>query len=273
MKLSYTHIILTAAAVVVVFFYTACKKSETKPVVKLASVTDTSNSKIAFTLMQGLTGAYGGTNINDGVKAESNITDGQNNGAIVFKKVPLCGFTIDTTFNTKTKSADTSKTFFGNFKFVYTCSTDRPDGYLTHDSVVRVAVSPLLKNTFTAAQDYTVKALDTTYKLVSTSGSILSITDNAIYKDGFSVGYEYNYNSYTLRGLKIDFTKGSADIITGTAEFKSTTSYLHPGDKQVTEVSNTGTITFLGNHKARLHLNEKNKSYSVDLLTGGVTTI
>ncbi|MCO5946170.1 hypothetical protein [Mucilaginibacter flavidus] len=271
MKLNYTRIILTAAAVV--FFYTACKKSETKPDAKTLSAIDTSNTKIAFNLMQGLSGAYGGTNINDGIKAESNITNGQNNGAIVFKKVPLCGFAIDTTFNTKTKSADTNKTFFGNFKFVYTCSTDRPDGYRTHDSVVSVAVSPLLKNSFTAAQDYTVKALDTTYKLVSTNGSILSITDNAIYKDGFSVGYDYNYNSYTLHGLKIDFTKGSADIITGVAEFKSTTSYLHPGDKQVTEVSNTGTITFLGNHKARLHLNEKNKSYSVNLLTGGVTAI
>lgn len=272
MKLNYTRIILMA--VVVAFFYTACKKSETKLVVKLVSVTDTSNAKITFTLMQGLTGAYGGTNINDGIRAESNISNGQkNNGAIVFKKVPLCGFAIDTTFNTKTKSADTNKTFFGNFKFVYTCSTDRPDGYRTHDSVVRVAVSPVLKNTFTAAQDYTVKALDTTYKLISTSGSILSVTDNAIYKDGFSVGYDYNYSSYTLRGLKIDFTKGSADIITGVAEFKTTTSYLHPGDKAITEVSNTGTITFLGNHKARLHLTEKNKSYSVNLFTGGVTAI
>jgi hypothetical protein len=260
-------------AATVVFFYAGCKKSETKPAANGTSLTDTSTSKIAFSLMQGLTGAYGGTNINDGVKAESNITDGQNNGAIVFKKVPLCGFTIDTTFNTKTKSADTSKTFFGNFKFIYTCSTDRPDGYLTHDSVVRVAVSPQLKSTFTAAQDYTVKALDTTYKLVSTNGTILSVTDNAIYKDGFSVGYEYNYNRYSLRGLKIDFTKGGADIITGTAEFNTATSYLHPGDQAATEVSNTGTITFLGNHKARLHLNEKNKSYSVNLLTGGVTAI
>jgi len=271
MKLTYTRIIATAT--IVVFFYTACKKSETKPVVQTGSLTDTSTAKIAFSLMQGLSGAYGGTNINDGVKAESNITDGQNKGAIVFKKVPLSGFTIDTTLNSQKKSADTAKTFFGNFKFVYTCSTDRPDGYLTHDSVVRVATSPLLKNSFTTAQNYTVKALDTTYKLISTNGSILSVTDNSIYKDGFSVGYVYNYNSYTLKGLKIDFTKGNADIITGVAEFKSTTSYLHPGDKAATEVSNTGTITFVGNYKARLHLNEKNKSYTIDLITGAITAI
>ena len=260
-------------AVTIVFFYTACKKSETKPDAKTLSAIDTSNAKIALNLMHGLTGVYGGANINDGVKAESNITDGQNHGAIIFKKVPLCGFTIDTTFNRKAKSADSAKTFFGNFKFIYTCSTDRPDGYIVHDSLVNVATSTRFKNSFTAAQDYTVKALDTTYKLVSTNGSILSVTDNAIYEDGFSVGYDYNYNSYSLKGLKIDFTKGSADIITGTAEFKSTTSYLHVGDKEATEVSNTGTITFLGNHKARLHLNEKNKSYSVDLLTWVVTAI
>jgi hypothetical protein len=260
-------------AATVVFFYAGCRKSETKPVVKLTSVTDTSNAKIAFALMQGLSGVYGGANINDGVKAESNITDGQSHGVIVFKKVPLCGFTIDTTFNTKSKAADTAKTFFGNFNFIYTCSTDRPDGYIVHDSLVNVATSTRFKNSFTAAQDYTVKALDTTYKLVSTNGSILSVTDNAIYQDGFSVGYDYNSNSYALRGLKIDFTKGSADIITGVAEFKTTTSYLHPGDKAVTEVSNTGTITFLGSHKARLHINEKNKSYSVNLLTGVVTAI
>lgn len=271
MKLNYTRVILMATAVV--FFYTACRKSETKPDAKTVSAIDTSNTKIAFNLMQGLSGVYGGANINDGVKAESNITDGQSHGAIVFKKVPLCGFTIDTTFNTKAKSADSAKTFFGNFKFIYTCSTDRPDGYIVHDSLVNVATSTRFKNSFTAAQHYTVKALDTTYKLVSTNGSILSITDNAIYQDGFSVGYDYNYNNYTLHGLKIDFTKGSADIITGIAEFKTTTSYLHPGDKAVTEVSNTGTITFLGDHKARLHLNEKNKSYNVNLLTGVVTVI
>jgi len=256
-------------AVTIVFFYTACKK----PPAKTASAIDTSSTKIAINLMQGLSGAYGGANINDGVKAESNITDGQNHGAIVFKKVPLCGFTIDTTFNTKAKAADSAKTFFGNFKFIYTCSTDRPDGYIVHDSLVSIATSTTFKNRFTAAQDYTVKALDSTYKLVSTKGSILSITDNAIYQDGFSVGYDYNYNSYTLSGLKIDFTKGSADIITGVANFKSTTSYLHPGDKAATEVNYTGTITFLGNHKARLHINEKNKSYTIDLLTGIATAI
>lgn len=271
MKLNYTRIILMAA--VVLFFYTACRKSATKPDVKTLSAIDTSNTKIALNLMHGLTGVYGGASINDGVKAESNITDGQSHGATVFKKVPLCGFTIDTTFNTKAKSADTAKIFFGNFKFIYTCSADRPDGYIVHDSLVNVATSTRFKNSFTAAQDYTVKALDTTYKLVSTNGSILSVTDNAIYQDGFSVGYDYNYNSYTLRGLKIDFTKGSADIITGVAEFKSTTGYLHVGDKAVTEVSYTGTITFLGNHKARLHINEKNKSYSVDLVSGMVTAI
>jgi len=260
-------------AATVVFIYTGCKKSETKPATKTLSAIDTSNTKIAFTLMQGLSGVYGGANINDGVKAESNITDGQSHGVIVFKKVPLCGFAIDTTFNTKSKAADTSKTFFGNFKFIYTCSTNRPDGYIVHDSLVTVATSTRFKNSFTTAQDYVVKALDTTYKLVSTKGSILSITDNAIYEDGFSVGYEYNFNSYNLRGLKIDFTTGSADIVSGVADFKSTTSYLHPGDKATTEVSYTGTITFLGNHKARLHINEKNKSYTVNLLTGVVTAI
>ena len=99
-------------ATAVVFFYTACRKSETKPDAKTVSAIDTSNTKIAFNLMQGLSGVYGGANINDGVKAESNITDGQSHGAIVFKKVPLCGFTIDTTFNTKAKSADSAKMSF-----------------------------------------------------------------------------------------------------------------------------------------------------------------
>ncbi|ASU36055.1 hypothetical protein [Mucilaginibacter xinganensis] len=270
MKLSCTRFLLFTTAIA--FYFLSCKKSVNNPAPVPATDYSAVSKQIALNLMQGLTGEYGGTNINDGLKTQSNITT-NHKGQVLFRKVPLCGFTIDTSYNNKIKAGDTAKTFIGNFKFVNTCTTGRPDGYMVRDSLVTLATSGLFKNSFISTQDYAVQALDTTYKVVSTNGSITSATNNLIYRDGFSVGYDYNFNSYKLNGLKVDFSDGKADIITGAAEFTSTTSYMHFGETVVTEVNTSGTITFLGNHKASLNINGQSKTYLVDLLTRSVTVL
>ncbi|MCR8558468.1 hypothetical protein KXD93_12500 [Mucilaginibacter sp. BJC16-A38] len=270
MKLNFTRILLLAT--IVIALYASCKKSETQLAPKTATDYDTVSKHIAINLMRGLAGEYGGTNINNGIKSQSNVTVGHDANHPV-KNVLLCGFTIDTTYNSTVKVKDTSKTFLGRYKFVYTCTTVRPDGYTVHDSLVTLATSPQTKNNFTVTQDYSVKALDTTYKLISTNGSIQFVTNNMLYRNGFSEGYNYYSNTYKLNALKIDFSSGAADIIGGVTEFESSSSYLHPGDTVAAEVTISGTIQFLGNHKAKLTIKQQNKSFMVDLTTGASTII
>lgn len=270
MNIRYTYLLLPA--MIAVIFYTSCKKSETKPAVKPVTDYSSLSKQVALNLVQSLSGKYGGTNINNGVKAE-NLTDWSHNGPVLNSIIPLCGFVIDTTYNTITTAKDTTKKFSGNFKFTYTCSTDRPDGYRVRDSLVYAATAPQFKNAFTLTQSYVVRALDTTYRHVSTEGSILSEVNNLIYKQGFSIGYDFSRNAYRLRGLKIDVTGGKADITEGVAEFESTNGYLHDGETVPTQVITSGTITFMGDHKARLRINFTGQSFMIDLLAGTVLAI
>ena len=270
MKIRFTQLLLLVLTSV--FFYTSCKKSETKPIVKPAADYSGMSKQIALNLVQALGGKYGGTNIDNGVKAV-NLADWGPKGPVLNSVIPLCGFVIDTLYNNTTTAHDTTKKFTGNFKFIYTCSIDRPDGYRVHDSLVYSSTAPQYKNAFTLAQDYVVKALDTTYRRVSTEGSIFSEVNNLLYKQGFSVGYDFSRNEYKLRGLKIDITGGSADITEGTAEFISTNGYLHDGEIVPTQVISSGNILFLGNHRAKLSINFTGKSFMIDLLAGTVTVI
>lgn len=271
MKIPYTRLLLFA--IVAAVFYSSCQKSDVKPVAKTAADTAIVHKQIALTLVQALNGSYGGTNINVGVKAQSNIST-THTDPMEYRIAPLCGFIIDTTFSSKTQSGDTAKVFAGNFRFIYTCSTNRPDGYIVHDSLVYTGIAPVFKNSFTVAQNYTVKATDSTYKHVVTNGSILSEVNNLLYHDGFSVGYDFVSNHYQLHNLKVDIAGGKpADITSGTADFISVTSYLHYGDANYTESKTVGRITFLGNHRAKLAITGTGKSFMIDLLAGTVKAI
>jgi len=271
MKIPYARLFLFTS--VAAIFYSSCQKSVVKPVAKTAADTAAVNKQIALNLVQSLSGSYGGTDINYGVKAQSNIST-THTDPIEYRITPLCGFIIDTTFSSKTQSGDTAKVFAGNFRFVYTCSTNRPDGYMVHDSLVYSGTAHLFKNSFTVAQNYTVKATDSTYKHVVTDGSILSEVNNLVYHDGFSVGYDFVSNHYQLHKLKMDIVGGKpADITSGTADFTSITSYLHYGDINYTESKTYGTITFLGNHQAKLTITSTGKSFMIDLAVGTVKAV
>src|SRR3569833_1771709 len=163
MKIPYGQLLLCTA--VAAIFYSSCRKSEVKPVAKTAADTAAVNKQIALNLVQALNGSYGGTNINDGVKAQSNIST-THTDPIESRIVPLCGFIIDTTFSSKTTSKDTVKVFSGNFRFVYTCSTNRPDGYIVHDSLVYSGTAPVFNFCFSVVLFFSVLASVSSFLLV-----------------------------------------------------------------------------------------------------------
>ncbi|WP_295794556.1 hypothetical protein [Mucilaginibacter sp.] len=264
MKSGFTRMLLLLA---VVYCYTSCKKSAIKPVDKTNTDYAALSKQIALNLVQSISGKYGGANINEGIKAPSHISS-NHSGPVLFSVNPLCGYTIDTTYNTTATAGDTTKTFFGNFKFVYTCSTTIPDGYLVHDSLMNTEKGPLFNNKYTTAQNYKVKALDQTYKLVSMDGYLYSLVETVN-----SVGYNYVYIGYKLQGLKVDVSSGSADVISGTALLNITLVRQDKGWPDNTINMIAGTLEYLGNHMAKLTLTPPNKSYLVNLLTGEVTAL
>jgi hypothetical protein len=269
MKSGLTRMLLLLA---VVYCYTSCKKGAIKPVDKNNIDYAALSKQIALNLVQSISGKYGGTDINEGIKAPSHIAS-NHSGPVLFSVNPLCGYTIDTTYNTIATAGDTAKTFFGNFKFVYTCSTSTPDGYMVHDSLINTEKGSLFNNKFTTAQDYTVKALDQTYKLVSMDGHLFSLVETAVLTGGNTVSHNNTYIGYKLQGLKVDVSGGTADIISGTALLNVTIDRQDKGWPDSIITTTLGTLEYLGNHMAKLTLTPPNKSYLVNLLTGEVTAI
>jgi len=266
MKLRFTYMLLLLFAVVCC--YVSCKKTANKPVNKNTIDYAALSKQIVVTLQQSISGKYGGTNINDGIKAPSHIS-ASHTGPALFSVNALCGFTIDTTYNTTATAGDTAKTFFGNFKFVYTCSTGNPDGYAVHDSLINTETGPLFSNSFTTAQDYHVQALDQTYKLVSMNGYLFSLVKS-------DLPTSYVYIGYKLQGLTVDLSSGTADITSGTALLNITIQQKDPGQPDFEVTMQQGTLVYLGNHMAKLTLglsNGSSQSYLVNLLTGQVTPV
>jgi hypothetical protein len=272
MKLSFTRILTILIAVVI--FYASCKKNGTKPNSTNTSTNTTTPTKetpnydvlsnqIAIGLIYSLTGKYGGTNINDGIKAPTT-------GAKL-----MCGFNYDTTYNYNTKAADTAKTFAGNLKFVTTCNSNVVNGYTVRDSLTNTEIGANFNNTYVVAQNYVVQTTDPNAVSVSMNGNIyISIFDKTISGTTTS-GYTSIASTYVLKGLLIDYSSGIANITTGTATFNTATSNLNSTTPKGGVVgSYTGTITFTGSLQAKLTIQTSattTKSYTINLLTGTVT--
>ena len=228
-----------------------------------------------------MNGKYGGININDGIKAPASLNPIPKGPAVNSIDL-MCGFTIDSTYNYSDNSIrDQTSRYWGHFKFVYTCSTSYLDGYRVDDTVNKRENGTNRSITNSVSQDYIVKALDLTYKVVSMNGSSWLST---IYGDTYGGYYsEITLKShYYYQGVKVAFSTGTADM-NGVVQF--ITDYVDPV-KGVT-FHFTGTIVFTGGNTAA-QLNVDNVydptgkgnfvpegnggiSYSVNLITGVIT--
>jgi hypothetical protein len=274
MKLNFIRTRLLLSAFMV--FYTACKKNTVKPIATNATVDYKAlSSKLAVTFYKSITGQYGGTDISKGIKSPFSANAAGHK--TIFSTTPLCGFAIDTSFNytipDPIRPYDTIHRYQGSFHFVYTCTGGVVNGYDVDDSV-RTEISQYIAfdDIYAVGQHYAVKALDQTYKLVSMNGSLYSdVYDLGVFNESGS----YFHASYSLAGLVVNFTSGTADITSGTTTFH--VKYLlnwsigiPPQYQQPTIYD--GTIQYLGNHKAKLTINPGHV-YMVDLITGVVTPV
>jgi hypothetical protein len=260
----------------ILFIYSSCKKADVEAPQQTTDNTDAISKQVAMNIYRSLSSQYGGTNINEGIPAPTTVTF-KRSGITLFGKNPMCGYTVDTAFNIKTASTGINTLSSGHFKFIYTCSNNSPDGYIVADSLTVKNTGTGFSNTSLVAQNFVVKALDQSYRLLAMGGTIGTAEHTSkINSSNTVVEYHDQQTQYTLNGVKVDVSDGQGDIVTGTAAFTGTLSYLD----QTTGGKNfsggyAGTITFLSNYQAKLTITigSKTKTYSVNMKTGLTTPI
>jgi len=275
-KPTFTSIILLAA--ILMLFFATCKKNSVNPVVNTKPDYASISGQAAVTLYKSITGQYGGTDVSRGISSPFSTKNAALRPLSYSSANPLCGYIIDTAYNYTTHSgtgapADTIFNHTGNFKLVFTCNGGKVDGYQVTDSVFysQFSQGADILNDFSVAQNYAVKALDQTYKVVSMNGSLSSSVSLTKYLIEILSQQDA---TYVLNGLVVNFTSGTADITSGTATFHIAVGGTHVYDSLDPYILTyyDGTIQFLGNHTARLTINP-NHVYLVNLITGVVTPV
>ncbi len=265
--------LLISVVTVIVLLNASCKKDIAGPVAKTSTDNVGLSRKVATSLVQSFSGKFGGVNVTDGIKAPKLISP-TNNGPVLYGVNIFCGFTIDTSYRYETVSGDTTNFFGGRFKFTYLCqNSDHVNAYSVIDSVVTASSGPTLNNTYIIAQQWTVSALDQTYKYVAINGTQALSFFNGTEAPGKGLtDYSKVASDYTFNGLTVNFTAGPADI-RGTVKFNTIVSTKFNPDviykgKIIFSGGNTSAVIDIDNNDA-----PGGKSYTVNLVSGQVTPL
>jgi hypothetical protein len=242
----------------VAIFYSACKKTENKPA--SSTTTDAASLAIAKNLVQSLSGAFGGASIKDGIQVSPNVMSSTSKLKMQSKDVQ-CGFYSDSSLNLDYKLGDTVASHTtGSINYFFICNGDNTIGYDLRDSISTAGKGPGYTFAYALTQNYHVRGLNSNNSNFSLNGTLKSYVDNeyTVYVNSSASVH----NIYTFSNLYVH-ADDNFDITSGTATFESI-GKTHSGAWDY-----SGTITFLGNHKAKLTF--LSKVYWVDLITGTVT--
>jgi hypothetical protein len=265
MKYAFKYILAVLVAATCVS--SGCKKAVTDDL----TAADLSR-QMAVSLYKSLSGQYGGADISDGIKAPLSLSKGHQKVRINTIN-PYCGLVIDTTYNFSEVVADTLKGYFGHYRFTYVCTNNVLDSYTLDDSIANTVNKDLYSAIYKLTQKYFVKAIDPTYKLSSVEGTIsFSSHASLLNKAKTSSQYQNSDIFYTLNGVRVDISSGVADVIQGEAAF--TARINNKNANTVIDNNFYGTITFFGNKMAHvlIHLNNDTKLYTVNMVSGQVTS-
>jgi hypothetical protein len=244
----------------IAIFYSACKKTDNKPA--SSTTTDAASTAIAKNLVQSLSGAFGGASIKDGIKISPNVMS--TTSKLKMQSVDVqCGFYIDSSLNLNYNQGDTLKSHTtGSIKYFFICNGGNAIGYDLLDSIATSGSGPGYAFAYALAQNYHVRGLNSNNSNFSLDGTLKSYVDNnyTVYVNSSASVH----NIYKFSNLYVH-ADDNFDITSGTATFESI-GKTHSGAWDY-----SGTIVFLGNHKAKLTF--LSKVYWVDLITGAVTPV
>ncbi|MBD1384537.1 hypothetical protein IDJ75_04540 [Mucilaginibacter rigui] len=239
---------LLSLVALTVVIYSACKK-DTK------TLNNNNDAAIAKTIAVSLYKSFGAT-----IASQSNLT-----GLPVINTVRngikvndlTCGQYIEAPYSFTHTQADTAKDVMnGSNKYVISCDeNNQPNGYTYSGNYVNTGFNPSATYDITVKEYYTLKALAPAFAKMQVDGNQTSVYKTVTKKDNESM---VQNNSYILAGLIIDSSSRPFDITAGTATFVSN------GTNAGRNFNFTGTIEFLGNHKAKVSFD--GKVFNVEIL-------
>jgi hypothetical protein len=281
MKTDFTRSLIML--IIILLLYASCKKSENvKPSGQPAEMDYAALSgQIASNFMKSFSGNYSGNMNTTNIQGPASINF-THQGPVLFSTAgtnPLCGTNIDSTYTNNVQPGDSSEYIFHKFKFTYLCDNKRPYGYIEKDSVVNsVTGSKVADYFYDVSQNYTVKATNITYKVITMTGGIVADISSTTFGPSYLVnGQPANDNTlhtkatYVLNGVTLDITGSSPDITAGSASFNMVITSRNANFPNGTLLNLQGTITFLANHQASVTIQGSTVTYIVDLITGAVT--
>jgi hypothetical protein len=245
--------------IVMALSYSACKKTDDKPASGPSS--NEVSAAIAKNLVQSLSGAYGGASIKDGVAPSAAIT--ASSAKLKTQAEIGCGFFIDNSLDLKFNQGDTIKSeTVGSVNYFFLCDNQRTTGYNLYDSLSTTGKGPGYEFFFALVQDFKVRGLNVDNSNFTLNGRLKSYVDfnhKTKPKSSSSVHNIFHFIDAQVHAAD------NYDIVDGSATFESI------GVTSTGAWDYSGTIKFLGNHKAKLTF--LSKVYLIDLLTGDVTPV
>jgi len=254
---------LIAALAAVTLTYTSCKKSGSGPANTVSS--KQVSQQIALNLSQTLYGGLGGFSIFDGINPPSNVNIARRGRGLKLNDDGVdfgCGAVIDTTLTYSTTLDDGgSASISGEFKFSVLCANGTPNGLSFYTKLKVTESTAQIGATYNLGENLVITAVnpndDNTSILMN--GSV-NVDANVQQKTG-SKSTDAETFDYVFKDVKIDPNVG--DIVSGSATFAT------KGATPSGTWNYSGTITFLGNHQAKIVIN--GTTYTVDLQTGTVS--
>lgn len=257
MKSKFLLPIIMLAGMAVV--YTACKKSDSSPAGPALSESQVT-TQVILDLNSALFGEYGGVNFGEGMQGPSSFGAKHLSGPKLHDlNNPFCGLVIDTAINESvTAGKDSTLQVSGHIKFSFNCVNDNITGFSTDDNLNIAISTPELTASAKIIESLTMAIADINNdNSPLTLKGTLNSTSAYKYKTGNKSGtraFTYIINNVIL-GDNDDITGGSISFSTKGTGTRGTWNF-------------TGTITFLGDHKAKVSIN--GKTYTVDIRTGVV---
>lgn len=258
-KITLILLLLVGAALT----YTACKKSGTSPA-KSTVDAKTVSSQVALNVVATLDGAFGGFNFSDGLDAPGTFGVTSHNGLKMadLGTNDVCGKLIDTTYTDSETTSDGQTSFKMQYQLTLNCSGGIYSGFHLIDSLNVALSSSQYSGTYGIGENVTLASLqpgvdEAKYSVNGTFNVNLDLNYKTSKAQSFNDVFDYKFNQVIID------PSGDGDIVSGSANFYTKGSIANGNWEYV------GTITFLGNHKAKVTIS--GATYNVDLQTGVVS--
>ncbi len=243
----------------IIVMYAGCKKSSSNASGP-ALAPKTVAAQVALNVDQSLFGDLG-FDLSQGLSAPTAFAVHTKGKVLQGLNNPDCGLVIDTTLSYSVSYNHESFSYAGSIKFAFQCVNDVISGFTTTDNLTISVSIPDTSVTYKVAENLT---LASTQPGVDDANLSLtgSLSSSASYSTGSGSSKVTGTASYSYTLSSVIYSPVDGDVVSGSATFTT------QGSGPKGSWNYQGTITFLGNHLAKVVIN--GSTYTVNLQTGVV---